>query len=96
MTGEITLRGNVLPVGGIKEKVLAARRARVRKIILPIQNRRDLDEVPKEPLKDIQFIFVDNVRQVFREALGEKAKPLVSASPRPVRLPQAASPRRDI
>jgi ATP-dependent Lon protease len=95
MTGEITLRGNVLPVGGIKEKVLAARRARVRKIILPVQNRRDLDEVPKEPLKDIQFVFVDNVRQVFREALGEKAKPVVSSSPRPVRLPQAASSRRD-
>src|SRR5207248_4188136 len=45
MTGEITLRGNVLPVGGIKEKMLAARRARVTKIILPAQNRRDLDEV---------------------------------------------------
>ena len=96
MTGEITLRGNVLPVGGIKEKVLAARRARVRKILLPTQNRRDLEEVPKEPLKDIQFIFVDNVRHVFREALGEKVKPVVSANPRPVRLPQAASPRRDV
>src|SRR5437667_4979821 len=67
MTGEITLRGNVLAVGGVKEKVLAARRARVNKILLPVQNRRDLDEVPKEPLKDITFVFVDNVRQVFRE-----------------------------
>jgi len=95
MTGEITLRGNVLPVGGVKEKVLAARRARVRKILLPVQNRRDLDEVPKEPLKDIQFIFVDNVRQVFREALGEKVKVVASPNPRPVRLPQAATPRRD-
>ena len=89
MTGEITLRGNVLPVGGVKEKVLAARRARVRKILLPVQNRRDLDEVPKEPLKDITFVFVDNVRQVFREALGEKAKPIVTPTPRPVRLPEA-------
>jgi ATP-dependent Lon protease len=96
MTGEITLRGNVLAVGGIKEKVLAARRARVRKIILPALNRRDLDEVPKEPLKDIEFVFVDNVRQVFREALGEKAKPVVAASPRPVRLPQAATSRRGL
>jgi len=95
MTGEITLRGNVLPVGGVKEKVLAARRARVRKILLPVQNRRDLEEVPKEPLKDIQFIFVDNVRQVFREALGEKVKPVVGPNPRPVRMPQAATPRRD-
>jgi ATP-dependent Lon protease len=93
MTGEITLRGNVLPVGGIKEKVLAARRARVRKILLPVQNRRDLEEVPKEPLKDIQFIFVDNVRQVFREALGPKAAPIATPAPRPIRLPQAARPR---
>src|SRR5436190_16005997 len=56
MTGEITLRGNVLPVGGVKEKVLAARRARVTKIILPSPNRRDLDEVPKELFKDIRFV----------------------------------------
>jgi len=95
MTGEITLRGNVLPVGGVKEKVLAARRARVRKILLPVQNRRDLEEVPKEPLKDIQFVFVDNVRQVFREALGEKVEPVVSANPRTVRMPHATTPRRD-
>src|SRR4051812_5495368 len=79
MTGEITLRGNVLPVGGIKEKVLAARRARVTKIIMPSQNRRDLDEVPKEPFKDVQFVFVDNMRQVFREALKEKAPPAIGS-----------------
>src|SRR2546425_12359533 len=52
MTGEITLRGNVLPVGGIKEKVLAARRARGTQIIFPARNRPRLEEVPKEPLKD--------------------------------------------
>lgn len=93
MTGEITLRGNVLPVGGVKEKVLAARRARVNTIILPHLNRRDMDEVPKEPFKDIQFVFVDDVRQVFREALKEKARPPASAGPRPARVPQAASGR---
>jgi ATP-dependent Lon protease len=93
MTGEITLRGNVLPIGGVKEKVLAARRARVTTIILPQQNRRDLDEVPKEPFKDIRFVFVENMRQVFREALGEKVLPPLSAGPRPQRMPQAASPR---
>src|SRR6185503_17687970 len=93
MTGEITLRGNVLPVGGIKEKVLAARRAHVSTIILPQQNRRDLDEVPKEPFKDIRFVFVENMRQVFREALKEKVTPPVSSSPRPQRMPQAAAPR---
>jgi ATP-dependent Lon protease len=75
MTGEITLRGNVLPIGGVKEKVLAARRARVTTIILPTQNRRDLEEVPKEPFKDIRFVFVDHMRQVFREALGDKVAP---------------------
>ena len=93
MTGEITLRGNVLPVGGIKEKVLAARRARVTKIIMPAQNRRDLDDVPKEPFKDIQFVFVDNMRQVFREALKEKITPAIGTPARPARLPQAASGR---
>ena len=93
MTGEITLRGNVLPIGGVKEKVLAARRARVTTIILPQQNRRDLEEVPKEPFKDIRFVFVDNMRQVFREALGEKVVPPVSSGPRPQRMPQAANVR---
>src|ERR687885_272308 len=73
MTGEITLRGNVLPVGGVKEKVLAARRARVTKVILPQLNRRDMDEVPKELFGEMQFVFVDNVREVFREALKERA-----------------------
>jgi ATP-dependent Lon protease len=69
MTGEITLRGNVLPVGGIKEKVLAARRARVTTIVLPQQNRRDLEEVPKELQKEINFVFVDSVRQALKTAL---------------------------
>ena len=93
MTGEITLRGNVLPVGGVKEKVLAARRARVSTIILPQQNHRDLDEVPKEPFKDIRFVFVDNMRQVFREALKERVNPPVTSGPRPQRMPQAAAAR---
>jgi ATP-dependent Lon protease len=93
MTGEITLRGNVLPVGGVKEKVLAARRARVTKIILPAQNKRDLDEVPKHLFKDIQFVFVDNMRQVFREALKPKEGVPVTNTPRPARLPQAAISR---
>jgi ATP-dependent Lon protease len=72
MTGEITLRGNVLPVGGVKEKVLAARRARVKTVILPEPNKRDLEDLPQEVLEDLTFIFVDNMRQVFREALLEK------------------------
>jgi ATP-dependent Lon protease len=71
MTGEITLRGNVLPIGGVKEKLLAARRARVKRVILPETNRRDLDDLPQEVLDDLKFVFVDNVREVFDEALLE-------------------------
>ncbi|HKQ53962.1 MAG TPA: S16 family serine protease, partial [Pyrinomonadaceae bacterium] len=93
MTGEITLRGNVLPVGGVKEKVLAARRARVSTIILPQLNRRDMDEVPKELFGDIRFVFADNVRQVFREALKDKVVPPAASPARPARVPQVASPR---
>src|SRR5215211_5939609 len=93
MTGEITLRGNVLPVGGVKEKVLAARRARVSMIILPQLNQRDMDEVPKELFGNIRFVFVDNVRQVFREALKDKVVPPAASPARPARVPQVASPR---
>jgi ATP-dependent Lon protease len=93
MTGEITLRGNVLPVGGVKEKVLAARRARVSMIILPHLNQRDMDEVPKELFGNIRFVFVDNVTQVFREALKEKIVPPAATPQRPARMPQVASPR---
>jgi len=71
MTGEITLRGNVLPVGGVKEKLLAARRAKVRTVILPEPNRRDLEDLPQEVRDDLTFIFVENVRQVFDAALRE-------------------------
>ncbi|MGI8787622.1 MAG: S16 family serine protease [Pyrinomonadaceae bacterium] len=79
MTGEITLRGNVLPVGGVKEKLLAARRAHIKTVILPEPNKRDLEDLPQEIRDDLSFIFVDNVRQVFRDALQEK-KPSVEKS----------------
>lgn len=69
MTGEITLRGNVLPIGGVKEKLLAARRAHIKTVILPEPNKRDLEDLPQEVRDDLNFIFVDNVRQVFDEAL---------------------------
>jgi ATP-dependent Lon protease len=88
------LRGNVLPVGGIKEKVLAARRARVSKIILPNLNKRDREEIPQELFGEIKFVFVDHVREVFKEALKEKAptQPQTTRERAP-RLPQAAAPR---
>jgi ATP-dependent Lon protease len=69
MTGEITLRGKVLPVGGIKEKALAARRAGVVDLILPDKNRNDLEDIPEELRKDLRFHFVSTVDQVLALAL---------------------------
>ena len=69
MTGEITLRGNVLPVGGIKEKVLAAQRAGIRKMIMPAANKKDLYEIPKKVIRDMEFIYVEDVKEVFSHAM---------------------------
>jgi len=69
MTGEITLRGNVLPVGGVKEKVLAAQRAGVKKMILPLPNKKDLIDIPGKIKKDMEFIFVEEMNDVFNQAL---------------------------
>ncbi len=69
MSGEITLRGKILSVGGIKEKVLAAHRARIRKVLLPIGNRKDLGTVPDDVLEDVEVAFVDRVEDAWREAL---------------------------
>lgn len=74
MTGEITLRGRVLPVGGVKEKVLAAKRAGIRKMILPTQNKRDLDEVQPELLEDMQIITVDTMEEVLAAAFPPQHK----------------------
>ena len=69
MTGEITLRGKVLPVGGIKEKVLAAHRAGVTKVILPEDNEKDLDEIPQQIKDELQFIFVKQIDEVLKETM---------------------------
>ncbi|MGH8589522.1 MAG: S16 family serine protease, partial [Gammaproteobacteria bacterium] len=69
MTGEITLRGKVLPVGGIKDKVLAAHRTGIRSVILPSRNERDLEEVPEELRRELCFFFVDDAEEVLRHAL---------------------------
>lgn len=71
MTGEITLRGQVLPVGGIKEKVLAAHRAGLKKVILPKRNENDLDDVPQEARDDLEFVLADRVEQVIDAALDK-------------------------
>src|SRR5215470_14949888 len=75
MTGEITLRGEVLPVGGIKEKVLAARRAKIDTVILPSLNRRDLEDVNETIRKEMKFVLVDDVKSVFKAALLETKRP---------------------
>jgi ATP-dependent Lon protease len=70
MTGEITLRGLVLPIGGLKEKILAAKRAGIKTVILPARNKKDLPEVPKEAKKGLHFKFVKNTNEVLKIALG--------------------------
>ncbi|HMY72048.1 MAG TPA: magnesium chelatase domain-containing protein, partial [Blastocatellia bacterium] len=71
MTGEITLTGLVLPIGGVKEKVLAARRAGIRRIILPKENQKDLRELPDEVQAEMEFVFVERVEEVLAAALPE-------------------------
>ena len=85
MTGEITLRGQVLPIGGVKEKVLAAHRSGLGTIILPRQNEKDLDDVPDEIRKTMKFVFVESVEDVIKAALekpkARKKKPGKPAKP---------------
>lgn len=69
MTGEISLRGNVMPVGGIREKVLAAHRAGIRKVLLPTDCAKDLDEIPDKVRKQMTFVFIDHVKDAIKEVL---------------------------
>jgi len=85
MTGEITLRGEVLPVGGIKEKVLAARRAKIDTVVLPSLNKRDLEDVNETIRKEMKFVFVDDVKSVFKAALLENEPAKMVRSPRRLR-----------
>ena len=75
MTGEITLRGEVLPVGGLKEKLLAARGAGIRKVVLPERNRRDLSEIPAAVTRGLELLFVDHFDQVLEAALLDPEQP---------------------
>ena len=75
MTGEITLRGNVLPIGGVKEKVTAAHRAGIKEVILPDHNRKDLEDVPKHVAKDLKFHFAKEINDVLKVALAGVLKP---------------------
>ncbi len=87
MTGEITLRGRVLPVGGIKEKVLAAHRAGIKVLILPNDNKKDMDDIPKKVRDKMNFILVEHMDQVLEAALVEKEYESMGLAASPV-IPQ--------
>ena len=78
MTGEISLRGRVLPIGGLREKLLAARRSGIKKVIMPRDNEKDLKEVPDEVLRDLELVFVEHVDEVLPQALAAAPEEIFS------------------
>ncbi len=94
MTGEITLRGRVLPVGGIKEKVLAAHRARLKTVILPKKNDKDMVDVPALAKRELRFVFVNHMDDVLKEALHPAHKPAVKKTAAKKALKRSANARR--
>jgi len=101
MTGEVTLRGRVLPIGGLKEKILAARRAGIKTVILPKRNEKDLEEVPKHVRRGMEFVFAETMDDVLpaalRQAPGSKVhRPVASKVRREKVLAPAISARRRV
>ncbi|MEA3493633.1 MAG: endopeptidase La [Candidatus Margulisiibacteriota bacterium] len=95
MTGEITLRGRVMPIGGLKEKLLAARRAGIKRVIIPMENKKDLKEIKKDLLDDLEIVFVKEADEVIKNALsrsikGKKSKPIRYFPPGPEPPPMYA------
>ena len=92
MTGEVTLTGRVLPVGGVREKVLAARRAGITTVLIPRHNEKDLVELPAEVKADVTFHTIDTLEDVMAHLFPPKAKPTAakpqSAKPRPKETPR--------
>ena len=93
MTGEISLRGRVLPIGGLREKLLAARRSGIKKVLMPHDNEKDLKEVPAEVLEDLEIVFVDHVDEVLPHALAASVEEIFSgrATAQPLYLSLRAS-----
>jgi len=82
MTGEITLRGRVLPIGGLKSKILAAHLSGAKMVILPRKNEKDLRDIPDEIRKQIKLVLVESMDQVLEAALRRKPKPLQAEPPK--------------
>ena len=77
MTGEITLRGRVLPIGGLKEKLIAANRSTIKVVLIPKENEKDLTEIPKKLIKGLKIIPVSNVDELLKHSLTKKISPIV-------------------
>jgi ATP-dependent Lon protease len=99
MTGEITLRGRVLPIGGVKEKLLAAHRGGIRTVILPLENEKDLADVPAKIRKNLEVHFVSHMDEVMALAIGlpqERKAEAAEEAPRPVVPPQGGAPEGEV
>jgi ATP-dependent Lon protease len=96
MTGEVTLRGRVLPIGGLKEKLLAAKRAGLKTVVLPERNRKDIDEVPKHVRRGLHLVFAETMDDVLRAALKRPKKAQPHSRPTSPPTPQIRRPSRVI
>ena len=76
MTGEVTLTGQILPIGGLKEKLLAAHRAGIKKVLIPNDNKKDLEEIPSKVKEDIEIICVSSIDNVLKLSLTKELKPI--------------------
>jgi ATP-dependent Lon protease len=85
MTGEISLRGLVLPVGGIKEKIIAAHRAGIKRVMLPARNRKDFEDIPEEVRRELEFVWLERVDEAIASALEPRTPASEEASERAIR-----------
>jgi ATP-dependent Lon protease len=97
MTGELTLRGRVLPIGGLKEKLLAAHRLHIKTVLIPKRNQRDLTDVPREIQRQLKLVLIERVEEILPYALLEPpaAPPKPKRPPRPRKKKEPASPGGD-